>query len=219
MKQELARTALILLYGFPGSGKTFFARQFCDDFKAAHVQDDRIRNELFENPRYDKQENQVVNHLMTYMAEEFLEAGVSVVFDTNAMRVSQRRKLRELARKSKARCMLIWSQIDTETAFTRTTKRDRRKSDDKYAQEIDRAKFDAISQNMQNPEPTEDYVVISGKHTFKTQRHMVAKKMYDIGLISPDLRDANAVKPGMVNLVPPRSAGRVDSSRRNISIR
>ena len=85
---------LVQLYGFPGSGKTYFARQFCEQVQAAHVQDDRIRFELFEQPRYDKQENDVITQLMDYMTGEFLSAGISVVYDTNAMRMSQRHVLR-----------------------------------------------------------------------------------------------------------------------------
>jgi predicted kinase len=44
---------LILLYGFPGSGKTYFARQLTEHVQAAHVHGDRIRGELFDKPRYN----------------------------------------------------------------------------------------------------------------------------------------------------------------------
>lgn len=218
-KYVLTRPTLILLYGFPGSGKTFFARQLCDELQAAHVQDDRIRHELFESPDYSKHENEIVDHLMKYMMEEFLSAGVSVVFDTNALRLGQRRQLRDIARKSKAQSIMIWLQIDLESAFARVATRDRRKSDNKYAKPLDRTTFDKIAGTMQNPGPTEEYVVISGKHNFKTQSHMVLKKLIEAGLITPDLNDERVVKPGLVNLVPSRPSGRVDTSRRNIIIR
>ena len=129
----LTKPTLIMLYGFPGAGKTHFARQLCDSVSAAHVQSDRIRSELFEKPQYDKRENEIVTHLMDYMSEEFLSAGVSVVYDVNALRIGQRRVLRDLARKAKATHMLIWLQIDQESAMQRLLKRDRRKADDKYA--------------------------------------------------------------------------------------
>src|SRR5688572_25518988 len=90
---------LIMLYGYPGSGKTFFSRQLTEQLQAAHVHGDRIRGELFEKPRYDKEENDVIEQLMDYMTGEFLAAGLSVVYDINAMRNSQRRTLRDLARK------------------------------------------------------------------------------------------------------------------------
>lgn len=213
------KPALILLYGFPGAGKTYFARQFCDSVQAAHVHGDRIRAELFERPRYDKQENAVVTQLMDYMAEEFLNAGISVVYDMNALRARQRLDLREMARKTRAIPIVVWFQIDTETAFTRSMKRDRRRADDKYAATIDRSMFDAIVRHMQNPVSTEEYVVVSGKHTFGTQFTAVAKRMRELGLIGLGDDTGHAVKPGLVNLVPNPSAGRVDMSRRNIVIR
>src|SRR3954466_11125024 len=97
-----SKPLFIMLYGYPGTGKTYFARQLCENLQAAHVQGDRIRGELFAEPRWDAQENGVINQLMEYMAGELLAAGMSVVYDTNALRASQRRTLRELAHKAGA---------------------------------------------------------------------------------------------------------------------
>jgi predicted kinase len=213
------KPALVMLYGFPGAGKTYFARQFCEKVQAAHVHGDRIRAELFEEPRYDKQENAVVTQLMDYMSEEFLNAGISVVYDMNALRARQRLDLRELARRCHATPVVVWFQVDAETAFGRTVKRDRRRADDKYAASIDRTTFDEFVRYMQNPVNTEEYVVVSGKHTFGTQFTSVAKRLRELGLIGIGEDTGLAVKPGLVNLVPNPNAGRVDLSRRNIVVR
>ncbi|HYH74697.1 MAG TPA: AAA family ATPase [Candidatus Saccharimonadales bacterium] len=213
-----AKPLMIMLYGFPGSGKTYFARQLTDHLNAAHVQDGRIRTELFEQPRYDREENQVVSHLMDYMTGEFLHAGMTVIYDTNAMRLTQRRELREVARKNGAQPLLIWFQIDTESSFARASKRDRRKSDDKYNPPLDRPTFERLASGMQNPQ-NEDYIVISGKHTFQTQLSAFMKRMRELGLVSSDEAGSKLIKPGLVNLVPNPAAGRVDMSRRNIVIR
>ncbi len=210
---------LVLLYGFPGSGKTFFARQLCENLTAAHVQGDRIRAELFETPTYTKDENHVVNSLMAYMTGEFLSAGVSVVYDTNAMRSAQRRALRNMAIKAHAETVLVWLQIDTESAYTRVGKRDRRKTDDHFAQALDRATFDKISGGMQNPIINEQYLVVSGKHVFNTQKSAIVRRLQELKLISSESTNTQMVKPGLVNLVPNPMAGRVDMNRRNILIR
>jgi hypothetical protein len=72
---------------------------------------------------------------------------------------------------------------------------------------------------MQNPANTEDYVVVSGKHTFGTQYTAVARRLRELGLIGLGEDTGKAVKPGLVNLVPDPHSGRVDMSRRNIVIR
>lgn len=218
-KRVLTQPTLILLYGYPGAGKTYVARQLSDELGAAHVQDDRIRHELFEEPRYDKQENDIVQHLMEYMTSEFLRSGVSVIYDTNAMRVSQRRILRDLARKAKAKPVLIWLQIDLDSAFLRVASRDRRKADDRYTVPMDRTTFERVTEYMQNPTPTEDYMVLSGKHTFRTQSHMIMKKLFDLNLLHPTVVSDKIIKPELVNIVPNPQAGRVDITRRNITIR
>jgi predicted kinase len=217
-KVELAKPVIICLYGFPGAGKSYVSRNLASVLQLAHVNAERIRAELFDTPHYDAQENAIVNHLMDYMAEEFLNAGVSVIYDTNAMRLAQRRRLRELARTHKAQYLLIWLQIDQDSAFYRTQNRDRRTSDDKFSLPAGQDFFNSHLNGMQNPQG-EDYLVISGKHTFTTQKGAVINRLYQMGLISSEHVQSSVAKPELVNLVPNPHNGRVDLSRRNITIR
>jgi predicted kinase len=209
---------LLLFYGYPGSGKTYFARQFADNVQMAHLQADRIRGELFDEPRYDKQENSIVRHLMNYMTEEFLAAGLSVAYDMPAVRSKQRRELYELAKRYRAQPVLVWFQMDQDTAFSRNQKRDRRRADDKYAAMLDRTSFEDNIGQMQNPGPGEHYVVISGKHLFNMQQSAVISALRSKGVLAHDDASSRVIKPGLVNLVP-KQGGRFDASRRNISIR
>ena len=209
---------LLLFYGYPGAGKTYLARQFTENVQAAHLQSDRIRGELFEDPRYDKQENDIVTQLMDYMTEEFLSAGLSVAYDVNAMRAKQRRALYDMAYRCHAQPILVWFQMDHETAFARSVKRDRRRADDKYAAGWDRSSFDNIVAHMQNPSAGEDYVVVSGKHLFGMQQSAVVSKLRGMGVLANGDASTQVIKPGLVNLVP-QNQGRFDATRRNISIR
>lgn len=210
---------LLVLYGYPGSGKTYFARQLSENVQAAHLQADRIRSELFEQPRYDRQENEIVSQLMDYMTEEFLTAGLSVVYDTNTLRANDRARLRDLAYKSRAQPLTVWFQLDAESSYARNAKRDRRRADDKYAAAWDRQSFDSITGYMQNPSAHEDYLVLSGKHLYTTQQSTVMNRLRDLGVISQDAASSAVVKPGLVNLVPKNNGGRVDMTRRNLRIR
>jgi predicted kinase len=218
-KVRFNKPLLIMLYGFPGAGKTYFSRNLSEDLECAHVQSDRIRHELFEEPRFDKQENEIIMHLMDYMTEEFLSAGISVIYDTNLVRKSQRVAIRNMANKKHAQTLLVWFQIDPDTAFKRLNKRDRRKADDKFALDYSEEDFRRYASHMQHPEPTEKYVVLSGKHTYESQKSAIFKKFMDMGLMSNDGIKSTVAMPGMINLVPNSSNGRVDMTRRNISIR
>ncbi|MBI4034727.1 AAA family ATPase [Candidatus Saccharibacteria bacterium] len=207
---------LVGLYGFPGSGKSYLARNLSTAMRIANVSADRIRGELFARPRYDNRENAIVSHLMDYMTEEFLSSGVSVIYDTNATRRRQRHHLQKLAAKHRADYLLVWLQIDAETSFLRTQHRDRRTTDDRFAAPLSRQAYDNLLNSMQNPED-EDYIVVSGKHAFVTQKTAIVNRLYREGLINTGTVQSNILaKPGLVNLVPaPRPT---DYTRRNISI-
>ena len=211
---------LILLYGFPGSGKTYFSRQFGTEVQAAHLEEDRIRHELFEKPRFTKQENYALGRIMEYMAGEFLAAGISVVYDTNAMRVAQRRNLRDMARNHKATAVTVWFQVDPDTAFIRNNKRDRRKTDDRFAAGYGPDAFRELASHMQHPETTEDFIVISGKHSFPSQLSGVVKKLADMHIVKHDAAAQRMVKPELTNLVashqPPKDE---ESGRHSIVLR
>lgn len=216
-KSQLQKPIIVAFYGFPGAGKSYLARNLADSLGLALVSADRIRSELFEHPRFDAQENAIVDHLMRYMSEEFLSVGVGVAYDANAGKISQRRTLHETARRNKAEFYLVWLQIDEDSAFARTQTRDRRTSDDKYAEPQTRLSFDKKVQEMQNPQ-TEPYLVVSGKHTFDTQKSVLVSRLFQDGLLRAETARAQIAKPGLVNLVPNPHAGRVDYSRRNIKV-
>ena len=220
VKVQTAKPILVLLYGFPGAGKTYFSQNLAEHLACAHVHGDRIRHELFEEPRYDRQENDVITQLMQYMTEEFLSAGISVIYDANTIRKSQRMTLREMARKRGAKTVVVWFQMDPDTAFERMQKRDRRKTPDKYAMKYSKEMFKKFISHMQHPD-LEDYVVVSGKHTFPSQQTAFFKKLVELGYIKQQSTQNKVVMPGLVNLIPRInvSQGRVDLSRRNINIR
>lgn len=218
-KLQPSSPLLIMVYGYPGSGKSFFARELTNHVQAAHIQDDRIRAELFGKPNYSKQENQFVSQFMNYMTEEFLNAGVTVVYDTNATTEARRRQIMKLAKKINAQTLIVWLQIDMDSAYFRAHNRDKRKTDDKYAKPIDRTTFEEVIKRMENPSKNEEYMVVSGKHTFLSQKNAVVRKLHDLRLLSAHDLTNNVSKPQLVNLVPNNIPGRVDLSRRNINIR
>lgn len=219
-KSLITHPVVIYMYGLPGSGKSFIARQLSESLGLAHVSSDRIRYELFEEPRHDKTEHQLVTNLMNFMTEQFLTAGVSVVYDASVSRLADRRALRDITRRFGAKELMVWIQVDAETAFNRSHNRDKRKADDKYAAALEQNTFDQYMRIMQNPQD-ENYVVVSGKHLFNSQKTTIVRRLLELGVLASTDNEAKIVKPGMVNLVSRAQvqAGRVDHTRRNVIIR
>mgnify|MGYP006196800663 CR=1 FL=1 len=210
---------VVMMYGFPGSGKTSFARQLSEELGIVHLQEDKIRHELF-GAQPSQAANKGSRKIMNYMAKEYIHAGLPVIYDASVLRGSDRKVVREMAHAAKVPSVLVWLQVDPETTFARTQKRDKRKADDKYAYEYDEATYREILAYMQNPGPTEDYIVVSGKHTFVSQRSTFMKKLYDLGIVTPETASNKVIKPELMNHIPkPMVQTRGDIIHRNISIR
>jgi predicted kinase len=218
-KSKLKQPVLIYLYGIPGSGKSMLAHNLANELGMVVVSADRLRYELFDEPRHDKTEIQIISQLMNYMTEEFLRAGISVVYDMSVSRMSERKELRELAKKCHAKDMFVWIQVDIDTAWARGKKRDKRKAEDKYAYDLTPDQFKQYVRIMQNP-TNEPYVVLSGKHQFNSHKNIIYRKLLEMNVLNSEEAAHKVAKPELVNLVSraQAQAGRVDYSRRDISI-
>jgi predicted kinase len=205
-----------MLYGYPGSGKTAFAKQLSEEIKYAHIDADRLLSEAVRGTRSlsDKE----IAYMMTYIANEFIKAGVGVILDLDLPRASDRHKIKLFAKKHKLTNMIIWLQIDVETAEHRATNRNKQKSDGKFAQQYTKQSFRQFVSRMQNP-TDEDTVVISGKHNFNSQKPTVIKKLLQKGVIKSEELSSRMVKPELMSLVPkPTLSGSTQPEKRNISI-
>ncbi len=211
-KVIIAKPIIIQLFGYPGSGKTNFATELANATNLVHLYAEKISQEFFGKPYADNKQN--TDKLVTMLAEEFLGAGLGVILDVDSSKARERKKVREFAIKNKAKSLVVWFQLDQETAFSRKSRIDRRKSENKYETTISYSDFMDNIKAMQNP-INEDYVVVSGKHTFRTQKAAILKRLFDLGITGHAETQANLVKPGLVNLVPQANLG----GSRNISIR
>jgi predicted kinase len=196
------------------------SRQLSELLGMAHLNSEQIRLELFEKPHYDASEQRIVKHLMNFMAEQFLNAGVSVIYDMSVNRLSERKVLRDFAQKHGAKDLLVWLQVDLDSAWARCEARDRRTLDDKYSEDFDKRTFESFIQNMQNPSD-EKALVLSGKHLFNSQKNALLRRLYDLGILKEESLDQKIAKPELVNLVSraQADAGRSDYLRRNVIIR
>ena len=103
----MAQSTLVMLMGYPGSGKSYTANNLASLLGMAHISSDKIREKLFPKPTYTPAEHRTVVQMMLLMVEQFLEIDESVVFDVSLNRLSERRALREISKKRGATPFLL----------------------------------------------------------------------------------------------------------------
>src|SRR3990167_6521292 len=88
------KAVLFIPYGYPGSGRTHFANLFSDSVNAAHLSDDRLRQELFDKPTFDKQEDDEMGLISADSASsQVIKPGlVNLVPQLRAGRVDESRR-------------------------------------------------------------------------------------------------------------------------------
>lgn len=178
MKQmQLTPPLLILTMGYPGSGKTFFARQFAEQFELPRISEDVIRYELFEKPLFSDEESEIIERIMHYNLEQLLITKQTVVLEAMNLKLATRKKVYDLAMKNGYRTLTVWVQTDIATSAARSAKRDRRNQDSKYSFDLEKHTFAYLKDQLERPTEKEVAVIISGKHAFKSQSLTILKKV------------------------------------------
>jgi predicted kinase len=104
----VARPLLLLLVGAPATGKSSLARRLSVALDAQVVESDRVRKQLFAEPRYTGGEHAAVYGWCHTMLKTALVVGRSVIFDATNLEERTRRRIYELAEASGARLEIIW---------------------------------------------------------------------------------------------------------------
>lgn len=174
---SLSRPLVIMVIGLPGSGKSFFARQFSEMFNAPLVHADFIRHAVSAHSTFDADEDALVHILVHHQAAELIKTGKTFVVDGGVNHKTSRLALERMAGKHGYGKLVIWVQTDEPTSLARSMKRSPKRNDDLYNDPMDAAAFSRYRKQFSIPTRTENVVVISGKHTFTTQARVILKKL------------------------------------------
>lgn len=209
MKQmQLTPPLLIITMGYPGAGKTFFARQFADQFELPRLSEDVIRYELFEKPQFNDDEADIIERIMHYGLEQLLATKQTIVFEGMNLKLADRNKIYALAQKRGYRTLTIWVQTDIATAAKRAAKRDRRNQDSRFSFDMEKHTFAYLKDMLERPTDKEAAVIISGKHAFKSQSLTILKKV--TSMYAEQMNAAGSVPTAAAPQTPmSRSAARI----------
>jgi len=187
---SLSRPLVVMLIGVPGAGKSFFARQFADMFSAPLVSYDYLRHTLVPESTYEKEEDAVISEIVTSQLQELLKTGRTIIIDGGMHTSQQRAEIAKAAKKHDYGSLVIWVQTDTPTAEYRSIRRSSLRKGDELNSSMQPASFKRYVKLFEAPSKREEYVVISGKHTFTTQaktvlRKIVAPREEAVGSLTP----------------------------------
>ncbi|HRV76442.1 MAG TPA: AAA family ATPase, partial [Candidatus Saccharimonadales bacterium] len=111
-----AQPLLVLVIGIPGSGKTFFARQFSDSYKFFCLDSGKFESELQDLNSSYEDVSKVSNKLVENTYDQALKAFRHIILTGSYNNVKQRNEVITKAQKSGYRTLIVWVQTDEETA-------------------------------------------------------------------------------------------------------
>jgi predicted kinase len=166
---------LFIMLGYPGSGKSYFAKRLAPEIKAVRLNGDSIRHNMFtdEKQRWYPRNNPLVFGALDYAAQEILKAGYSVIYDASHNRRVDRTKAAKLGEPFGVTPIIIWIQTTKETAKKRRETRDQALDQP----DVPAKRFEELVANLAPPEPNEKCIVIDGLGSFQDQLDSFSKQL------------------------------------------
>ena len=72
---------VVIVFGLPGSGKSYFAIRLAKIIKADYINSDQVRRDIFAKRTYSKEEKELVYNAMLSKMKESLHSNRNVVLD------------------------------------------------------------------------------------------------------------------------------------------
>jgi predicted kinase len=119
-----------MLVGPPGTGKSRLARRLGTALDAQVVETDRVRKQLFAEPRYTGGEHAAVYGWCHTVLRAALVVGRRVIFDATNLEERVRRKIYDIAEQSNAGLTILWVTCPPAVVQERMLRRQQRRDED-----------------------------------------------------------------------------------------
>jgi predicted kinase len=155
-----AQPELFMFAGRPGAGKTTVAQLIEDITGAEHIWTDRERHEMF-GETYNPTDSKLLYEMLNKRAEELLEAGKSVIYDTNFSYFKDRELMRGIAGKHQARAVLVYLTTSKEISMERAVGNQSHQATRQYTN-MSEADFELIDSHLEVPRPSDHAIELNG---------------------------------------------------------
>ena len=186
---HLSSPHAIMLVGIPGSGKSFFASKFADTFNTPYIDSEYIES--------CSRDIESAHRIISSVLAEIVKTKQTFIFEGNSSSKVRRMEFARWARQHGYLPLLIWVQVDKNTAIRRSLK----------SKSMTREQFETELRKFTGPREDEKTIVISGKHTYASQAKAVLSY-----LSQGNRASASVVTP------PPRIKKPEQVTARNITI-
>ena len=129
-----------MLVGAPGTGKSRLARRLAAELSAQQVETDRVRKQLFPEPRYTGGEHAAVYGWCHTLIRSALRTGHHVVFDATNLEERLRRRVYEIVDSCEADLLIVWTTCPPRVVQERMLRR-REALDEEDASDADWAVY------------------------------------------------------------------------------
>lgn len=176
---------LVVVFGLPGVGKSYLARQLADRTLAMHLLSDSIRKQLCGIPvsarRFDgygrgiyaPEISQQTYDELFRRAEVFLRSGRSVVLDATFTGEASRERCRQLAEKMQVRLLFVLVDCPEQTVVSRLRRRATQVGFSDANLEI----YRLMKQRFNRPRPTKDLLKLDSRQPVRRLVEEIVRRL------------------------------------------
>jgi predicted kinase len=177
------RQLFIVLLGFPGSGKSYFAKQLVGKTGAVRLNGDSMKVALYGSYAKIREKGLLAEanrrgfSALDYAAEEILRAGHDVIYDANNNKRSVRRKHELRARQYGALPVVVWLKVSDEVAKQRSMTREHAADQLRFDEIVYRETIERQKAHFDAPGAEENTIEIDGTLPFEQQFENFQKRL------------------------------------------
>jgi len=173
-----------MLFGYPGSGKTYFSEQLAKEISAVRINADAMRvaalGTLSAAKEFDKTTgllNPIIFGALDYTTVQVLKSGNSIICDYQHKKRSVREKSQRLAKENGAIAVIIWVRTPEDIAIRRGNEREENLDQRQHSIEKMESLIDEHAKLIEMPDKNEKVIVIDGTLEFNNQYSSFAQQL------------------------------------------